>query len=105
MQVESNYAQIHNQKRDEIAHTKPLGAISSIHPKEPDSIKNVNDNDVLRSLAVAYAGYQSKITQLEIYIQGSTGSEVDLDSSTEGLLKGFQTTKKQQDAMSAYAQA
>ena len=68
-------------------------------PKEPD-LKN---DDELRQAVVAYAGYQSKMTQAEIYIKGSTGESVNLTDSVDTLVEGYAQAKKQNDAIAAYS--
>jgi len=74
-------------------------------PQEKPEKNTLADNDQLRQNLVNYAGYQSKMTQAEIYIKGSTGHETDLTKSTDTLVQGYLDAKKQNDAITAYSQS
>ncbi len=96
MQVSSNttnYSTITNSVRP-----------SPINPIEDNKESlNLKENDELRQAVVASVGYQSKINQIEIYVAGSTGNEVDLSTNTTSLLETYSDLKRNSDAINAYA--
>ncbi|MEA1919234.1 MAG: hypothetical protein U9N52_05290 [Campylobacterota bacterium] len=74
-------------------------------PPQESEKNTLANNDEARQNLAAYAGHQSKMSQIEMYIQGSTGNDVDLTKSTDTLIQGYMDVKKQNDAMAAYSGA
>ncbi len=107
MQVTSNnpYAAYQN-----ITPTRPETLPAQTLPEEsqnnqPNGTNPSEDTQLLsdekRQALVGYVGQQSKISQAEIYIKGSTGQDVELNS-TQSLVENYLDVKKQNDAITAY---
>ena len=60
--------------------------------------------DATRENAVDYVAYQSKKSQVEIYLSVATDSKVDLDDGTATLIESLRETQKQNNTVQAYAQ-
>jgi len=60
--------------------------------------------DGTRENAVDYVAYQSKKSQVEIYLSVATDSNVDLDDGTATIIESLRETQKQNNAVQAYAQ-
>jgi len=107
MQVSSSlntYPQTPSYPIQKVEQQLPVQTLPSEETPIPNDNVSLKENDEARQAVVAYAGYQSKIRQMEIYIQGSTGEKVDLSSSTNTLVEGYVEAKKNSDALNAYTQ-
>jgi len=60
--------------------------------------------DANRGVAADYIGYQSKKSQVEIYLSVAANSKVDLNDGTATIIESLRETQKQNNAVEAYAQ-
>ena len=65
---------------------------------------NQAKRDNNRENAVDYVAYQSKKSQVEIYLSVSADSKVDLDDGTATIIESLRETQKQNNSVQAYAQ-
>jgi len=72
--------------------------------KDEESAQEQAKNDALRGEAVGYIGYQSKKSQVEIYLSVAANSKVDLNDGTATIIESLRETQKQNNAVEAYAQ-
>ena len=60
--------------------------------------------DELRDTAVDYVGYQSKKSQVEIYLSVATDNNIDLGNDLADTIENLREVQKQNNAVEAYAQ-
>jgi len=68
------------------------------------ALKAQAQKDDVRGTVVDYAAYQSKKSQVEIYLSVATDSNVEIGNDTATILESLRETQKQNNTVQAYAQ-
>ena len=71
---------------------------------DKDAAASQAKKDGTRETAVDYVAYQSKKSQVEIYLSVATDSNVEIGNDTKTIIESLRETQKQNNNVQAYAQ-